>query len=422
MELGHVYVTSVCALLFILMTSSQCVAEDIISEGPESHGDECCAGQLIDSSRERVVLETSRAIDEGRYRAVRLRLCTIDQLSVQLWRRVASTTYQLYWQTPLLTPTARHTNLSYVTVKLSSPVDITVDDRVGVYTNSPYHLPVPFQQDHTASLYYSTDVILNNTFSESQKITVDSSRWRRSFRKYVVFCQTADCSEVPDSPPRLGIDVNTAYCCQPETALSCVPSPDVTEEMSRQKTYMEIMRDTVSQLNDILTSIVSQNYVTGLCPQGFLSGSYGVGSCYLMFTNPVPMAQAVLTCRGYGALLLTIETGIEQQFIKNFVQNNTIPGDDSVIQFWTTGMYNPDREQWFWYAGTSNQLTTFPDSVTTKRIAYSHWRNGTAPTPRTVNDVCLTVAVDRQRNIDYWTNEFCYRKLSTICEIPKRCL
>jgi len=45
-----------------------------------------------------------------------------------------------------------------------------------------------------------------------------------------------------------------------------------------------------------------------------------------MFTNPVPMAQAVLTCRGYGALLLTIETGIEQQFIKNFVQNNTIPG------------------------------------------------------------------------------------------------
>jgi len=97
-------------------------------------------------------------------------------------------------------------------------------------------------------------------------------------------------------------------------------------------------------------------------------------------------------------------------------------GDDSVIQFWTTGMYNPDREQWFWYAGTSNQLTTFPDSVTTKRIAYSHWRNGTAPTPRTVNDVCLTVAVDRQRNIDYWTNEFCYRKLSTICEIPKRCL
>jgi len=45
-----------------------------------------------------------------------------------------------------------------------------------------------------------------------------------------------------------------------------------------------------------------------------------------MFTNPVPMAQAVMACRGYGALLLTVETSIEQQFIKNFVQNNTVPG------------------------------------------------------------------------------------------------
>jgi len=79
-------------------------------------GSECCAGQLIDSSRERVVLETSRAIDDGRYHAVRLRLCTVDQVSVQLWRRVDSTTYQLHWQMPPLTPTARHTSLSYVTV------------------------------------------------------------------------------------------------------------------------------------------------------------------------------------------------------------------------------------------------------------------------------------------------------------------
>ena len=98
------------------------------------------------------------------------------------------------------------------------------------------------------------------------------------------------------------------------------------------------------------------------------------------------------------------------------------PGDSSVIQFWTTGMYNPDEGKWYWYAGTSNQLTTFPTSVTTKRIAYSHWRNATAPTPSTVNDVCLTVAVDRTRNVDYWTNDYCYRQLSTICEIPKRCL
>jgi len=81
-------------------------------------GDECCAAQLIDSSRERVVLETSRAMDDGTYRAVRLRLCTTDQVSVQLWRRVDSTTYQLRWQTTI-TPTARQTSLAYVTVSLS---------------------------------------------------------------------------------------------------------------------------------------------------------------------------------------------------------------------------------------------------------------------------------------------------------------
>jgi len=82
---------------------------------------------------------------------------------------------------------------------LSSPVDITFDDRVGLYTNSTYQLSIPFQQDNTASVYYSTDVLVNNTFSASQKITVDNMRWRRSFRKYVVFCQTAGEHAIPKS-------------------------------------------------------------------------------------------------------------------------------------------------------------------------------------------------------------------------------
>ena len=75
-------------------------------------------------------------------------------------------------------------------VTLSSPVNITFSDRVGLYTSSANQLSIPFQYDHTASLYYSTDVVVNNSFTLSQSITVDDSRWRRSFRKYVVFCQT----------------------------------------------------------------------------------------------------------------------------------------------------------------------------------------------------------------------------------------
>jgi len=82
-------------------------------------GDECCAAQLIDSSGERVLLETSRAIDDGTYRAVRLRLCGTNEVSVQLWRRLDSTTHQLYWHMTF-SATARQTSLAYVTVIIAT--------------------------------------------------------------------------------------------------------------------------------------------------------------------------------------------------------------------------------------------------------------------------------------------------------------
>jgi len=87
-------------------------------------GDECCSYQLIDSSRERVVLETSRAIDDGTYRAVQLRVCSTEQVSVQLWRRLTSTSYQLHWQTTI-NPTARQTSLSHITVIFVAHSSIT---------------------------------------------------------------------------------------------------------------------------------------------------------------------------------------------------------------------------------------------------------------------------------------------------------
>jgi len=78
-------------------------------------GDECCAAQLIDSCGERVLVETSRAIDDGTYASVRLRLCGTDEVSVQLWRRVDWNTYQLYWHMTFRA-TVRQTSLAYVTV------------------------------------------------------------------------------------------------------------------------------------------------------------------------------------------------------------------------------------------------------------------------------------------------------------------
>jgi len=84
-------------------------------------GDECCAAQLIDSSRDRVVVETSRAIDDGTYQAIRLRLCSTERVSVQLWRQTGSNTYQLRWQTTL-TPSSHQTSLSYITVSIANTV------------------------------------------------------------------------------------------------------------------------------------------------------------------------------------------------------------------------------------------------------------------------------------------------------------
>ena len=82
-------------------------------------GTECCSWHLIDSSRERVVLETSRAIDDGSYRALRLRVCSTAPVSVQLWRRVGSSAYELHWQTTVL-PTESQTSLSHITVSIDN--------------------------------------------------------------------------------------------------------------------------------------------------------------------------------------------------------------------------------------------------------------------------------------------------------------
>jgi len=83
-------------------------------------------------------------------------------------------------------------------VALSSPVEITYNDRVGLYTTSAYQLPVPFQHDQTASLYYSTETVTNNSFALSQRISLDELYWRRSLRKYVVFCKTPGLSLFTD--------------------------------------------------------------------------------------------------------------------------------------------------------------------------------------------------------------------------------
>jgi len=99
-------------------------------------------------------------------------------------------------------------------VTLSSPVNITFSDRVGLYTSSARQLAIPFEHDHTASVYYSTDVIANNVFRPSRRITVDDARWSRSFRQHVVFCRTPGRRR-PVSPSTRQAGVHCLVSTQP---------------------------------------------------------------------------------------------------------------------------------------------------------------------------------------------------------------
>lgn len=70
--------------------------------------------------------------------------------------------------------------------------------------------------------------------------------------------------------------------------------------------------------------LISANIVTGLCPTGFISATYGVGSCYIVYKEMQQMGQAVLNCRdNHAATIVSIETELEENFIKSLVANVT---------------------------------------------------------------------------------------------------
>jgi len=65
--------------------------------------------------------------------------------------------------------------------------------------------------------------------------------------------------------------------------------------------------------------------VTGSCAAGYTPGSYGVGKCYKLFRNPVPLYAAMMSCSDTPkARLLTVQSAPEEQFIVSLItMNNT---------------------------------------------------------------------------------------------------
>jgi len=75
----------------------------------------CCNLKLMDTTQQ-VVVDTGWAVPPGRYRAVRLRVCSTEQMLVQVWTPTDNQTFQLKWQTSL-TPTNADTLQDWVTVR-----------------------------------------------------------------------------------------------------------------------------------------------------------------------------------------------------------------------------------------------------------------------------------------------------------------
>jgi len=68
----------------------------------------------MDDSQQ-VVIDTGQVLTPGVYQAVTVRVCTTEQMLIQVWTQIDSQTFQLKWQTPFR-PTAADTLRDYVTV------------------------------------------------------------------------------------------------------------------------------------------------------------------------------------------------------------------------------------------------------------------------------------------------------------------
>jgi hypothetical protein len=393
---------------------------------------ECCELKLMDANRQ-VAIETERELPTGTFEAVRLRLCTTDPVSIQIWTRVSATQFTFKWQTQF-TATLDQINQAYSIINLHNiPITIGPGDRLGFYnpSNASLKIPVPYDTNPlTAAQYFSLDRFTGSQFVSGVAITLDDLKWPRTFENFITFCPTeTDCpagaTVMPpvttmargpavalSGPPSLPSPGYPGQCCgNPISA--CDPTGGIKDNIDSQADQIKVLEDDIKELLIILNNLINSNLVTGICPNGSISGVYGVGSCYIFHRDErVQMAQAVIKCRDlYSAGLLKIQTELEDRFIKNWIFNNTKPGE--IEQYWTAGMYNIPLRNWYWY--DDNTRTKAP-------YTYRNWKNGMEPSATGIYDVCSVYTIDTLPSLDYWEKNECTLANYFICEIPKKCL
>jgi len=412
-------------LLFVVQTICSSAGGSLLRQ-PYA---ECCQLSLLDATRQ-IAMDTSHVPTAGLMQAMRLRLCTTDPVSVQIWTRINDNTYQFKWQS-IVTPTPEQINQAFVLVNLTSnPVTISLNDRIGLYspTNGSVKIPVPYELDPLsgATLQFSQQRYGDNNelFTSGQSMTLSDVYWRRSVSNYVSFCSSlANCQGIlhdvlVDVPqPVLQSSVSSSYagqCCTLVPEPSCDQSGSIGNNVNNQAQQITQLENVINQLQQILDSLLNSNIITGTCPTNFVPGVYGLGNCYSVQRNSLQLAEAAIQCEDmYFSTLVQINSELEDTFIKQLVINSSSAGAATIQSFWTAGIYNIPLRNWFWY---NDQL------IAQTPFTYRNWLNGMEPSPVGIYDVCSVYTTDVATAVDYWQKASCISTNYYICEIPKTCL
>lgn len=382
---------------------------------------DCCGRNLMDT-RGRVAIETRRQLTSGMFVALRVRSCTTDPIAVQIWRQTGNGVFSFRWQT-VISPVLSNATQTFTTVNFATGLLLTSDDRLGIF--SPFNpranmsiLSIPFGFDgNNYYLYYSTAAFGNfTTFSDAVQVTADDLRWPRSFVGSVFFCQISDCFDITSQTPPTMQTTYSPFPSPTPLADQCCPNRIACDPSGMNGTLVnqsQAISDITNEINEI-TAIIrnllsAQGVVTGICPQGFMAGTYGVGKCYLVIRNLASMAVAALRCQTeYNTQLVQIRNDVEEAYLRSILSS---PGDTS---FWTAGMYNRDSHLWVWYDESRNLKSP---------VTYTNWKNGVRPTPSTDDDVCMTLELTQGvTNSSYWAKTGCNDQKFFVCQIYKTCL
>ena len=122
------------------------------------------------------------------------------------------------------------------------------------------------------------------------------------------------------------------------------------------------------------------------------------GSCYLFVDQNRTWADATRHCSSYGAHLVSVETPVENAFLRDHAKKLSGCANTNIV-YWIGGTDDEVDSIWKWYHSN-------------KPINYTHWAPGQPQ--GTKGEDCLEMT--QLHNYDGWDDDFCTNEINYICE------